>query len=43
MKKYNEFLKGVYNKENREDFRTHSRKKYIIKKLILAGILLILL
>lgn len=33
MKKYNEFLKGVYNKENREDFRTHSRKKYIIKKL----------
>lgn len=33
MKKYNEFLKEVFNKENREDFRTHSRKKYIVKKL----------
>lgn len=33
MIKYNEFLKEVFNKENREDFRTHSRKKYIVKKL----------
>lgn len=33
MMKYNEFLKGVYNKENREDFRTHSRQKHIVKKL----------
>ena len=33
MMKYNEFLKGVFNKKNRDKFRTNSSKKYMVKKL----------
>ena len=33
MMKYNEFLKGIFDKKNRDEFRTNSSKKYMVKKL----------